>query len=187
MTTLLPDAPPSPLVIENVKPSVDGGKFPIKRVVGDTLTVTATIFRDGHGKIVPLLKYKEKGSDDPWVKVEMESLNPGLDLWQGSFYAGKKYPLPVHHRSLYPIFTTPGWPMPPKNLRDGQDIASDLLEGMQHLAETVKRLGNDEYLAPNVSNDQNCALAGFPNDYVLREAHGHIYERKQRPQRCRRV
>ena len=50
--------PPSPLVIENVKPSVDDGRFPIKRVVGDTLTVTATIFRDGHGKIVPLLKYK---------------------------------------------------------------------------------------------------------------------------------
>ncbi|MCB0176064.1 MAG: alpha-1,4-glucan--maltose-1-phosphate maltosyltransferase [Anaerolineae bacterium] len=157
--------PPSPLVIENVKPSVDDGRFPIKRVVGDTLTVTATIFRDGHGKIVPLLKYKEKCSDQAWTEVEMKSTNPGLDLWQGSFNLEK------NTRYLYTVeaFTDIylSWLIDAtKKFDDGQDIASDLLEGQQHLEETLSRLGGNDYLSQtlamiNTSESQAAKMAIF--------------------------
>ncbi|HRV94499.1 MAG TPA: alpha-1,4-glucan--maltose-1-phosphate maltosyltransferase [Anaerolineae bacterium] len=157
--------PPSPLVIENVKPSVDDGRFPIKRVVGDTLTVTATIFRDGHGKIVPLLKYKEKCSDQAWTEVEMKSTNPGLDLWQGSFNLEK------NTRYLYTVeaFTDIylSWLIDAtKKFDDGQDIASDLLEGQQHLEETLRRLGGNDYLSQtlamiNTSESQAAKMAIF--------------------------
>ncbi|MCB0222550.1 MAG: alpha-1,4-glucan--maltose-1-phosphate maltosyltransferase [Anaerolineae bacterium] len=157
--------PPSPLVIENVKPSVDDGRFPIKRVVGDTLTVTATIFRDGHGKIVPLLKYKEKCSDQAWTEVEMKSTNPGLDLWQGSFNLEK------NTRYLYTVeaFTDIylSWLIDAtKKFDDGQDIASDLLEGQQHLEETLRRLEGNDYLSQtlamiNTSESQAAKMAIF--------------------------
>ena len=36
------------IVIERISPELDGGRHPVKRVVGDTLVVTADIFADGH-------------------------------------------------------------------------------------------------------------------------------------------
>src|SRR5262245_35233666 len=36
------------VAIENVQPSLDCGRFPIKRTVGETVTVTADVFADGH-------------------------------------------------------------------------------------------------------------------------------------------
>ena len=35
-------------VIENLEPLIDGGRYPIKRVVGEDLVVTADVFKDGH-------------------------------------------------------------------------------------------------------------------------------------------
>ena len=145
----LGSTPPSPLAIENVRPSVDGGRFPIKRVVGDMLVVTATVFRDGHGLIVPLLKYKEKNSDRPWHEVEMESVNPGLDLWQGRFELEQngRYQYTIDaYTDVYRYWLK----YSAKKFDDGQDIESDLLEGEQLVAETVERQGRDSYLAPTL-------------------------------------
>jgi starch synthase (maltosyl-transferring) len=36
------------VIIESVQPQVDGGKFPVKRTVGERVDVTAHIFGDGH-------------------------------------------------------------------------------------------------------------------------------------------
>src|SRR5579859_4347734 len=47
------------VVIEHVKPEVDCGHFPIKRAAGDTVTVTADIFADGHDLIAAVLQYWE--------------------------------------------------------------------------------------------------------------------------------
>jgi superfamily II DNA/RNA helicase len=35
-------------VIENLQPLVNGGRYPVKRVVGDDLAVEADVFKDGH-------------------------------------------------------------------------------------------------------------------------------------------
>ena len=39
---------PSSILIEDIQPQVDCGRYPIKREVGDAVEVTADIFRDGH-------------------------------------------------------------------------------------------------------------------------------------------
>ena len=36
------------VVIENVAPLIDGGRYPVKRSPGDTVDVWATLVRDGH-------------------------------------------------------------------------------------------------------------------------------------------
>ena len=37
--------------IEGIRPQVDGGRFPIKRIVGDEVVVEADVFADGHEEI----------------------------------------------------------------------------------------------------------------------------------------
>ncbi|MEI6872168.1 MAG: maltotransferase domain-containing protein, partial [Verrucomicrobiota bacterium] len=39
---------PSTVTIENLQPLDEGGRYPLKRIVGDTLRVEADIFKDGH-------------------------------------------------------------------------------------------------------------------------------------------
>ena len=38
------------LVIENIRPQIEGGRFMLKREPGDTVTLTADIFRHSHDK-----------------------------------------------------------------------------------------------------------------------------------------
>lgn len=151
--SILAEFPPSPIVVENVRPIVDGGKFPIKRVVGEEMTVTATAFRDGHGIIVVLLKYKEKSNQNGWHEIEMECINRGLDLWQASlvFEKNTRYLYTVEaYTDLYHSWLADTT----KKFEAGQDIASEQLEGEQHLAETLSRLPQNEYLTQTLNNIQ---------------------------------
>jgi starch synthase (maltosyl-transferring) len=55
---------PSTVVIENVSPFHDRGRHPVKRVVGQSLTVEADIFKDGHDLIAACLKWRRCGTPD---------------------------------------------------------------------------------------------------------------------------
>ncbi len=44
------------VVVEGVRPQVDGGRFPVKRVLGDTVEVRANVFADGHDLLVVILR-----------------------------------------------------------------------------------------------------------------------------------
>ncbi|MBI2318373.1 MAG: DUF3416 domain-containing protein, partial [Betaproteobacteria bacterium] len=44
-------APPPRTVIRNVYPEIVGGQYPIKRIVGEDVTVEADIFADGHEEL----------------------------------------------------------------------------------------------------------------------------------------
>jgi starch synthase (maltosyl-transferring) len=72
----------SRVVIARVSPQVDCGEFPIKRVVGDTVTVEAVAYADGHDAIAAVLRYRREVDAD-WTEVLMESL--GQDRWRASF------------------------------------------------------------------------------------------------------
>jgi starch synthase (maltosyl-transferring) len=69
-------------VIENVLPSVDGGRFPIKRCIGDTVVVEADVFVDGHDSLRCLLLHRQSGERN-WHESEMTAL--GNDRWRGQF------------------------------------------------------------------------------------------------------
>jgi starch synthase (maltosyl-transferring) len=45
------------VAIERVRPEIDGGRFAIKRVVGDTVVVEADVFTDGHDQIACQVVY----------------------------------------------------------------------------------------------------------------------------------
>jgi starch synthase (maltosyl-transferring) len=70
------------VVIENVRPEVDGGRFPVKRVVGESVAVEADAFADGHDAVVCRLRYRHE-ADDGWREAPMAPL--GNDRWRGEF------------------------------------------------------------------------------------------------------
>ena len=53
------------VVIEHLKPEIDGGGFPIKRVVGEKVVVSADIFADGHDSLSARLLYR-RSEDQEW-------------------------------------------------------------------------------------------------------------------------
>jgi len=71
--TLAPSA-----AVENVSPQVDGGRFAIKRTVGEEIVVAADCFAHGHERVSCEVRYKGPG-DAGWSGVEMEAL--GNDRW----------------------------------------------------------------------------------------------------------
>jgi starch synthase (maltosyl-transferring) len=72
------------LVIEEVDPRVDGGggRYPVKRVVGDLVTVEATIFADGHEQLAAELLWRAADAAE-WTRVPMQQL-PN-DRWRAHF------------------------------------------------------------------------------------------------------
>lgn len=70
------------VVIEGITPQVDDGCFAVKRVVGETVTVEADVFADGHDRIASTLLYRHETEAD-WTEVAMTAL-PN-DRWRGSF------------------------------------------------------------------------------------------------------
>lgn len=69
-------------VIENVQPEVDNGKYAVKRVEREWLTVEADIFADGHDKVTGILLYRKTG-ERKWQEARMRDI--GNDRWAGSF------------------------------------------------------------------------------------------------------
>ncbi len=70
------------VVIEGVRPEIDCGRFPIKRVIGEPVTVEAAIFADGHDAITARLVWRHE-SQRSWRGIDMMPL-PN-DLWRASF------------------------------------------------------------------------------------------------------
>ncbi len=83
---------PSTVVIENVSPLVDAGRFPIKRAAGESLLVAADIFKDGHDIMSAMLKWR-KADAARWHETPMAPMPNGNDRWQGacSFYENARY------------------------------------------------------------------------------------------------
>jgi starch synthase (maltosyl-transferring) len=78
----IPAAMPSRVVVENVRPAVDGGRFPVKRTVGEKVVVTADAHADGHDVLFAVLQHRRK-SQAEWSEEEMEPL--GNDAWRAAF------------------------------------------------------------------------------------------------------
>jgi starch synthase (maltosyl-transferring) len=123
------------VVIENIKPEVDDGRFPIKRIVGDRVVVEADIFADGHDAVSAVLVYR-KENDPNWAETPLEpSVN---DRWHGSF---------VVTNLGYYRYTILAWVDRfrswrgdlAKKLQAGQEVSVELLAGAQLITEAGQR------------------------------------------------
>ncbi len=73
------------VIIENLSPQIEGGRYPIKRIPGEEVTVTADIFKEGHDVVLAMLKWRSVG-EKKWKESSMSFVEN--DQWKGSFPAG---------------------------------------------------------------------------------------------------
>jgi len=74
------------VIIENVSPQLDAGRFAVKAFIGDTIKVEADIFLDGHDQLSARLLYKFS-TDEAWTEKKMSFVNN--DRYEASFETAK--------------------------------------------------------------------------------------------------
>ena len=81
-------------VIENLSPLLDGGRYPLKRVVDQELAVSADIFKDGHDLVAAVLKWRPLGVQEWWETPMTQGEN---DRWSGiaHFVENTEYELTI--------------------------------------------------------------------------------------------
>jgi starch synthase (maltosyl-transferring) len=75
-----PADPAKRTIISTITPALEAG-MAVKRIVGDTLTVQADIFTEGHGTIAAHLLFRANDADE-WHRVPMRHIEN--DRWAGS-------------------------------------------------------------------------------------------------------
>jgi starch synthase (maltosyl-transferring) len=115
------------IVIERVWPELDGGRHPVKRVVGDELLVTADIYADGHDLLDAALLVRADDERD-WREAPMRHIDN--DRWSG------RMPLT---RTRWHTYTIEAW----------RDAFGTWLDGLRKKVEAGVRVANE--LAEGVS------------------------------------
>jgi len=114
------------IVIEDVTPSVDGGRYPAKRIAGDRCVVEADIFREGHQILRAAVKWRRK-QDEAFDEAPMLAIEN--DRWRGEFR-------PTDNTRY--VFTIEAWTDLfaswvadfTKKVNAERPVASDILEGI---------------------------------------------------------
>jgi starch synthase (maltosyl-transferring) len=70
-------------VIDAVRPTVDCGRFPAKRIAGEAVAVEAHCLTDGHDRLRVVLRWKLVGSANADFELDMKA--QGNDVWTAEF------------------------------------------------------------------------------------------------------
>src|SRR3954467_15868164 len=73
-------APPPRIRIQLPRPTIEEGRWPVKRTVGDTVAVSADVFRDSHEVLRAVVRYRA----------------PGARRWR----EGQMHPVDAHHNGV---------------------------------------------------------------------------------------
>ena len=123
-------------VIENLEPLIEGGRYPIKRVVGEDVVVEADVFKDGHDIVAAVLKWRIVGQPK-WHETAMHFVDN--DRWRGVFsvYENATYEYTIE--AWTDVFA--GWQheYAAKFEAGLADLTSEKLEGAALLTSAAKR------------------------------------------------
>jgi starch synthase (maltosyl-transferring) len=125
----------SRVVIDAVAPEIDGGRFPIKRTVGESVVVEADVFADGQDVLAGVLMYRREEAagwtEEPLVPV-------GNDRWRAEFVVTEvgryRYTLEAW------IDRFASWVRDlHKRVEAGQDVAVELASGADLVLSAARR------------------------------------------------
>lgn len=128
------------VIIEGVRPEIDGGRFAIKRTAGEKVVVEADIFTDGHEVIAAVLLHRRE-DDETWIESPMMPL--ANDRWHGEFVVadtgGYRYTI----QSWIDHFGT--WTRDlAKRIEAGQEVSVDLLIGAEMVEQASEQAGGTD-------------------------------------------
>jgi starch synthase (maltosyl-transferring) len=129
-------------VISAIEPAVEDGRYPVKAVVDDTITVEATVFRHGYERVRAALQWTAPGESTAH-EGSMMLVNPGLDRWRGHLLLDR----PGRYRIAIVGWTDAyvSWvdELAKRVRADQPDAVSEMAEGMA-LVERVFRSAHGE-------------------------------------------
>ena len=126
----MPDPPPKRIEIQYPEPVVDGGRFPAKRCVGDTVTVSADIFRDGHDLLRAVVRYR--GADKRrWREAALHRIDAQIEgvRWAGEFAVDATGRWEYTIEAWTDVFGTWRDELRRKVLASQHDLAGEISEG----------------------------------------------------------
>ncbi|MBI1184380.1 DUF3416 domain-containing protein [bacterium] len=125
----------SRVIIENVRPNLENGRYYAKGVHNDPFTVTADIFADGHDIINAHLLYMVAGKKK-WLEVPFNFL--GNDAWSATFILSSRhyFDYKVEAWIDYALTWHSGLI---KKLEAGLQVAVELQDGLEHLRFLAKQ------------------------------------------------
>jgi len=123
---------PPTVVIQNVTPLIDGGRYPVKRCIGEDLTIEADVFKDGHDEVSAVLKWRKSG-EARWHETPMLPVPNGQDRWKGTaaFFGAGFYELTIE--GWGDTFRTWQHEFHAKVAAQQSDLTSETLEGAQFI------------------------------------------------------
>ena len=132
--------PPARIQIENPAPLVDGGRFPAKRCVGDTVRVTAEIFKDGHDVLRAVVRYRAPGARR-WSEAPMTWVDRDVDgdTWAGEFTVDRCGRWSYSVEAWTDEFATWRDELARKLAAGQEDLTSELSEGQVLLERACER------------------------------------------------
>ncbi|MBI5165502.1 MAG: DUF3416 domain-containing protein [Magnetospirillum sp.] len=136
----LPEVRSPGIVISDLQPRLEFGRWPVKREIGDVLEVSADILKDGHEVLAARVLWRQRG-DLSWHEAAMAVQDN--DRWVG------RVPLTRIGRCR---FTVEAWVDAyrswaadlAKKREAGQGVGVDLAEGRLLLAEAATRVEGDD-------------------------------------------
>lgn len=161
--------------IENIYPIIDGGRFPVKRIVGERIEIWADIYRDGHEVMAAAIVWRLE-TDRDWQRAAMtHDVN---DRWGGAFVPGRPGRYVVAIEAWTDEFATwrHGFEL---KLKAGQDVTLDALEGAALM--TKAQAGSPEASAIIVRQCEAYLQTGDTEPFLTTELRDAMAESQLRP------
>lgn len=137
--------------IENIYPLIDGGRFAVKRIVGEPIEVWADIYRDAHDVISAAVLWRRE-QDLDWSRAPMVlDVN---DRWSGTFTPTEPGRYVMAIEAWTDEFATwrHGFDL---KLKAGQDVSLDALEGVGLMAKALEG-----------GRDASAVIVRYRDDYL---------------------
>jgi len=185
---VLPPAPksrPNRIAVANVQPTLNGGRHAPKATLGDPVTVSATLLRDGHETLRAVLRHRAPGGG--WVETPM-SETPGTDRWHATMVAEQLGASDLAVEAWVDTFASWREEMSRRVAGGQDDLTSELLEGAALIDTALRRLRGQDKAAAQAA--VAAIRAGLPQAERLAAAMDEpladvMLRRPDRPERVR--
>jgi starch synthase (maltosyl-transferring) len=130
------------IIVEDIYPSLDGGRFPVKRIAGEPVEVWADIVRDGNAVLAADLLWRS-ASAGKWSRAAMRP--HGNDRWTAAFTPPKPGRYEYAIETWTDVFGTWRRDILAKRLA-GLDVSLETMEGRQILERLKPRTSAEAHL-----------------------------------------
>ena len=132
---------PSRIVIQYPSPAIDDGRFAVKRCVGDTVTVSADVFRDGHELIRAVVRFRGP-VDSHWREAELTRIDAHLAgvRWATEIEVDRQGRWQYTIEAWTDVFGTWRAELERKVTAGQTELAGELSEGIVLLAGAAQRI-----------------------------------------------